>query len=107
LLQSAKAAGLLPAQAAVHALPALAESNAALLGRNEQGNQLSRGTGAGMGPVIETVSRQRFEYPYERRVFLLPPLNEKLPVTEFSAKRLCCHWKAPIDSIILHFDCSA
>jgi hypothetical protein len=60
-----------------------------------------------MGSVIETVSWQRFEYPYERRVFLFPPLNEKLPVTEFSAKRLCCYWEAPIDSIILHFDCSA
>jgi hypothetical protein len=44
-----------------------------------------------MGPVIEAAGRQRFEYPYEGWVFLLPPLDEELAIAELSAKRLCGH----------------
>src|SRR2546422_2111846 len=91
LFQSTKAARFLPSQSAVHAFPAFAEFNAALLGGNQQSRQFSSRTRPWVRPVIETVSWQRFEDPHKGRVFLFPPLDEELSIAELSAKRLCCH----------------
>src|SRR5437879_5533702 len=39
------------------------------------------------------VGGKGFEDAHKGRIFLLPPVNEKLAVAELSSERLCCHRK--------------
>jgi hypothetical protein len=79
--QQAKSTKFFPAQAAVQALPALAELNAILLRGDQQSYKLSSGTRPPVGPVFQMVRWDSFEDSHEGRIFLLPAMNEEFPVT--------------------------
>src|SRR5438477_11416854 len=80
LVATSETRGVLPTQTAVETFQAFAKLNTTLLRRNQQSDQFSRRARAEMRPVVETISRQRFEHPDESGVLLPPSLNEELSV---------------------------